>query len=145
MYVSVGSAVVPLADVDHAVPFQCMTSGWMVYLSGSVHPTAHASVTLLALTAVSQVVLEGAVTASCDHAVPFQLSMTGFAPRPLGAAFEMPTAQASVADTSLTPASDAFSPVGGAETIVQPLDAKAGPAPRTSAAPSVAIAVDIRL
>jgi len=74
----------------------------MVYRRGSVHPMAHASAALLALTPVSHY-------------------------------------------TSLTPASVAFCPVGGAETIVQPPAAKAGPAVRTNAAPTAETTVAIGL
>ena len=74
-----------------------------------VCPTAQASVGLLALTAARLAVfpaVAGALT--CDQAVPFQLSMTGFAPTPLSSAFSLPTAQASEVLTALTPDRTAF-------------------------------------
>src|ERR1039457_1258796 len=100
-----------------------------------VRPTAQASAALLALTAARLAVfpaVAGAVT--CDQAAPFQWSMTGFAPTPLASAFSLPTAQASVPPSALIPDRNAFCPVGGAGTTVQPVAASAGLAANSTAA-----------
>src|SRR5580700_8600932 len=68
-------------DTDQAVPFQCRATPSKDDLLTCVRPTAHASVALLALTAKSRAVLPGVTgVATWDHAVPFQLSMSTFAP-----------------------------------------------------------------
>src|SRR5580700_1800699 len=121
--------------VVQAVPFQCVVSPLMSSRLTEVYPTAHASLVLLALTAARSAVfpaVAGAVT--CDQAVPFQWSMSGFAPTPLASAFSLPTAQASDPLSALTPDRTAFSPVGGLETTVQLVAASAGLAANTTAA-----------
>lgn len=75
---------------------------------------------LLVLTAVRVFVLypvDGVAT--WDQAEPFQWSITAFASRKLGSVFEWPTAQALVSEVEATAVSAAFSPVGGAVTVVQ--------------------------
>src|ERR1035438_2442933 len=100
-----------------------------------VRPTAQASVGLLALTAARLAVFPAvAGVLTCDQAVPFQLSMTGFAPTPLSSAFSLPTAQASEALTALTPDGNALCRVGGTGTMAQPVAASAGLAMNTTAA-----------
>src|ERR1700740_270841 len=97
-------------DTDQAVPFQCRARGWKLDLFSWVRPTAQASVALLALTPRSSAVLPGvAGTVTCAQAVPFQLSMSAFAPTLVNAApLWYPTAQASLSDTAATLVSVAF-------------------------------------
>src|SRR5262249_61969775 len=68
-------------DTDQVVPFQCRARPSKDDLLICVRPTAHASVALLALTPKSTAVLPGvAGVVTWDQAVPFQLSMSAFAP-----------------------------------------------------------------
>ena len=131
------SALARVGETDQAVPFQCRPSGWKLDRAFESRPTAQASAGPLALTEARVAVFCGvAGVATCDHAVPFQWSMSTFAPTVVpGRPSSLPTAQASVSDVEVTLARPAFTPVGGMGTVVQAPAASAGLAASTTAVP----------
>src|SRR5579871_1896372 len=98
-------------------------------------PTAHASAALLELTQPRWTPLVAGKLGgvACDHADPFQWSMSGSEGTLLDCWPTLPTAQASVSVRAAMPFMYASCPVGGEGAIVQAA-ATAGPAPSNTAA-----------